>query len=264
MSARTEIFHPQQHAVRVPIWREARLLAEWLRLRISPVLAGQDVPRGNGAAVVTIPGFLCSDLYTGCLTNWLARIGYRAYPSGIERNNDCLETALRRVRATIATAAEETGGPVHLIGHSLGGILARIATIQQPALVASVITLASPFRGVRAHPYILWLGQRVQTRVQSEAAPHCFTGFCACPSVTALQASWPASVPTCAIYTKADGIVDWRACLNDDPAQNVEVSGTHVGLVFNVEAYRLIAAQLAQAQFVSEKLDFALPGTSLR
>lgn len=239
-------------------------MPEWLRLRAAPVFYGRGIPHGDGAAVVTIPGFMCSDLYTSCLTNWLQRIGYRAYASQIERNNECLETVLGRVLTTIEHAAVETGGKVHLIGHSLGGILARIATVQRPELVASVLTLGSPFRGVRAHPYILWLSRRVRTRVQTEAAPHCFTGFCPCPSVTALQSDWPDSVPTKAIYTKADGVVDWRACRTDDPACNVEVSGTHIGLVFNARVYRFIAEQLAQPQFISEMRDLGLAGNSLR
>jgi pimeloyl-ACP methyl ester carboxylesterase len=248
MSTFNELFHPHQQAVRIPLWREAGLLAELWQLRTSPVLAGQNIPRGNDAAVVTIPGFMCSDLYTNYLTNWLQRIGYRAFPSGLERNNDCLEKVLNRVLATLEHAAAETNGPVHLIGHSLGGVLARMATVQRPELIASVLTLASPFRGIRAHSYILWLGQRVRQRVQSEAAPHCFTGFCTCPAVATLQKDVPAAIPNCAVYTRTDGIVDWRACIHDDPRYNAEVSGTHVGLVFNPQVYRLIGQWLATSR----------------
>lgn len=230
--------------MRLPIWREARLVQEWLHLRFSPVLRGQGIPHGNGAAVVTIPGFMCSDLYTSCLTAWLQRIGYRAYPSGLVRNNDCLEKVLQRALRTVEQAATATNGKVHLIGHSLGGVLARLVAAQRPELIASVMTLASPFRGIRAHPYVLWLGRRVHRRLQSADAPHCFTGFCTCPAIAALQKALPATIRHCAVYTKADGIVDWRACLNDDPACNAEVSGTHVGLVFNAEVYRLIATHL--------------------
>ena len=238
-------FHRHQQSIWVPIWREAGLAREWLRLHRSPVFAGHGIPPGNGAAVVTIPGFLCSDLYTATLTKWLRRIGYRAYSSRLERNNDCIEKVLSRVLTTIATAASETGGPVHLIGHSLGGMLARMAAVQRREQVASVITLGSPFRGVRAHPYVLWLGHRVRRRVQVAVAPHCFTGYCHCPAVAALQQELPAGLENCAVYTKTDGIVDWRACLNNDPARDVEVTGTHVGLVFNVEVYQLIAERLA-------------------
>jgi hypothetical protein len=36
-------------------------------------------------------------------------------------------------------------------------------------------------------------------------------------------------------------------CVGDDPARNVEVAGTHVGLVANSAAYRAIAQHLAAA-----------------
>jgi hypothetical protein len=50
-----------------------------------------------------------------------------------------------------------------------------------------------------------------------------------------------------AIYSKCDGIVDWHNCINDDPAANFEVTGTHVGMVFNPLVYRIIANRLAWA-----------------
>jgi triacylglycerol lipase len=60
-----------------------------------------------------------------------------------------------------------------------------------------------------------------------------------------LQAAFPASVRQTAIYTKSDGVVDWRVCVTDNPADNFEVTGTHVGLAFNPSVYRLIAERLA-------------------
>jgi triacylglycerol lipase len=62
--------------------------------------------------------------------------------------------------------------------------------------------------------------------------------------VTAVQGSFPASVVQSAVYTKNDGVVDWRVCVTDDPTTNFEVSGTHVGLVFNASVYSLIAKRL--------------------
>ncbi|MBS1807136.1 MAG: alpha/beta fold hydrolase [Acidobacteria bacterium] len=247
MSLLTEPFQKHQQSVRIPLWREAALIREWVQLWAAPVFYGKGIPFGKAQAVITIPGFMCRDVYTNCLTKWLARIGYRAYPSGLERNNDCIERSLDRLLQTIETAATETNGKVHLIGHSLGGLLARIATARRPEFVASVITLGSPFRGIRAHSYVLWLSRRVRQRVQSADVPHCFTGYCDCASILALQKPWPQQVLNTAIYTRADGVVDWQMCVNEDPASNFEVSGTHVGLVFNPDVYRLIAGQLAQA-----------------
>jgi hypothetical protein len=58
---------------------------------------------------------------------------------------------------------------------------------------------------------------------------------------------FPASIPQIAVYTKSDGIVDWRYCLNGAPATDFEVSGTHIGLVVNPAVYRILAAHLAAA-----------------
>ncbi len=241
MSVFQSAFHPEQIAVKIPIWREILLLRELTKLRSDPVFRGMGIPHGDGSAVITIPGFLCSDNYTAYLTKWLNQIGYRAFPSGIEQNNDCIERALQRILTTIEIASAETGGKVHLIGHSLGGVLARIAATNHPEKIASIITLGSPFRGIRAHSLILRLSDKARRQIQSDQ-PHCFTGFCECPSVAALRNTLPPEVRHCAIYTKTDGIVDWNSCLGEE--MNHEVKGTHGGLVFNAEAYRLMAEWL--------------------
>jgi hypothetical protein len=50
-----------------------------------------------------------------------------------------------------------------------------------------------------------------------------------------------------AIYTKDDGLVDWRYCMTRNPEVDFEVSGTHIGLAFNSSVYALIAERLAMA-----------------
>ena len=131
-----------------------------------------------------------------------------------------------------------------MIGHSLGGMLSRVAAARRPDPIASIITLGSPFRGIRAHPLVMRATAAVRERLHRQGRrPDCYTGVCDCDSVSALGTRPP--VPQIAIYTKTDGIVDWRACVNEDPDTDFEVSGTHVGLVFNPAVYRLIAARLA-------------------
>jgi hypothetical protein len=89
----------------------------------------------------------------------------------------------------------------------------------------------------------------VRERIKSarnQTKPACYTGYCDCDAVSALQTPCAQPVPHTAVYTKTDGIVDWRVCVNEDPAMNYEVKGTHVGLVFNRSVYELIATRLAQ------------------
>jgi hypothetical protein len=51
-----------------------------------------------------------------------------------------------------------------------------------------------------------------------------------------------------AIYTRTDGIVDWRACVEAGGrrCENIEVLGTHSGLGFNIAALVAVADRLAQ------------------
>jgi len=240
-------FLKDQQSSERPLWREAFVGLDWLALRSSPVYYGFGVPRGDGSAVIVIPGFMGTDMYLQEIYYWLGRIGYRPYMSRIGWNAECVNTLVDRLSETIIRARAETGGNVHLIGHSLGGVIARSATAQWPDRVASVITLGSPFRGIRSHPLVLAAGERVRERIRRQnghTQPDCYTGYCGCEAVVAVQKGLPPSIPQSAIYTKSDGVVDWRVCVTDDPATNFEVSGTHVGLVFNASVYSLIAKRL--------------------
>lgn len=243
-------FAEKKHtSVNRPILREALTGLNWLELRASPVYYGWNVPRGDGAAVVVVPGFLGTDFYLTELYWWLWRIGYQPYLSNIGLNAHCLDKLAKRLRATIERAEAETRRPVHLIGHSLGGILARSAAVRQPEKVASVITLGSPFRGIRSHPLVMRISNEVRSRILRDGeneSPDCYTGFCPCETVKSSQIPLPETIFQTAVYTKTDGIVDWRMCLSEKKADNYEVSGTHTGMVFNSQIYRLIAKRLLQ------------------
>lgn len=250
MSVSNSMFQKERLPVERPIWREALVGLDWLALRTSPVYYGLGVPKGDQSAVIVVPGFLGTDHYLYEIYFWLRRIGYKPFMSRIGWNAECLDVLVERLSGTIKDAYDETGGRVHLIGHSLGGILSRSAAGLNPELVASVITLGSPFRGICSHPLVLETAERVRARIVSrsgrgDSQPHCYTGHCDCQAVCSLQFSFPQAIQETAIYTKTDGIVDWRVCVTENPGDNFEVTGTHVGLVFNPSVYHLIATRLA-------------------
>lgn len=239
-----------------PLWRELLAPFDWLALRTSRIWQGDGVPRGDGSAVVTLPGFLGSDFYLRHLATWIDRVGYRHVSSGIPRNADCPDHLQQRVFDVLERAAEETGRPVHLVGHSLGGVMALSTAVQRPSLVASVTTLGSPFRGVRSHPILLRLSELVRQTIVSQTArevpPECYTGRCTCPFFSALDRA--PRVPHLAVYTKQDGVVDWQFCFTGNAAQDREVSGTHSGLVFNPEVFTLLGDFLAEARTRQRKV----------
>ena len=236
----------------ISMWKEALFGAELLLLHASPAYYGLGVPRGDGSAVVVIPGFLGTDLYVSHLNSWLERIGYRSYASGIGLNAECPNLLIRyRLAATIDKAVQETGRKIHLIGHSLGGIIARSLAAQRPKDIASVISLGAPIRGTVMHPSVLNAAKLVRTQILNEhgegVLPECYTPRCTCNFLSSLRCTIPKAVAETAIYTRDDGIVDWRYCKTGNPDDDFEVPGTHVGLVFNPSVYTIIAERLAQS-----------------
>jgi pimeloyl-ACP methyl ester carboxylesterase len=234
-------------------WTEALFAAEILLLHATPVYYGFGVPRGDDSAVVIIPGFLGTDLYLMELHAWLARIGYRPYFSGIGINAECPNLLIQRhLSETIERALTETGRRIHLIGHSLGGVIARSVAGQRPRDVASVISLAAPIRGTVTGRTVLHATEAIRQRILKEhgrgVLPDCYTGHCTCNFIDSLKRAIPHSMIETAIYTRDDGIVDWRYCRTMNPEVDFEVPGTHIGMAFNPSAYAIVAERLAMAQ----------------
>lgn len=260
MATRTVLDDRFRSNAALPLWREALLGMDWLSLRLSPIFRGIGVPQGDGSAVIVVPGFLGSDQYLGDMHAWLSRVGYTPYLSGIGRNAECPDVLSNRLQETIERAHRETGAKVHLIGHSLGGVLARGAAVRWKRQIASVITMASPFRGVTVHPFVLQTTFIVRGRIRQrrngpKVMKECYTGDCTCEFLTALRSDFPPSIPKQAIYTKTDGVVDWRFCIDEEDT-DVEVRGTHVGLAFNPQVYQAIGNFLAETH-ASRKEDVA-------
>lgn len=243
---------------RLPIWREFGALREWLDLRRAPIYRGIGVPRGSGDTVILVPGFLGSERGLSDLRDWLTRIGYRVASSGIDRNVDCPDVTLARLLEATEAAASTADERVHMVGHSLGGTLARAAAIRRPDLIDQVITLGSPIREIVAHPLVTGIARFLQAYLPSpDDVPrrhddHFHSGDCACDTLDALSQPFPNDVARTAIYTRSDGILQWRTTLDHDPAVNMEVSGTHLGLVVNPQVYHALA-QLLSAEIQEEQ-----------
>jgi len=240
----------EEQPAQLPVWQEWVAGVELAFLQISPVYWGYGVPHGDGAAVVLVPGFLGTDLYLTQLAIWLKRIGYKAFYSGIPLNADCPNLLIRRnLHEAMKQARKASGGKIHLIGHSLGGSLARAAAAQMPEEVASVITLGAPLKGIGARASVMSAADVVRKQILERhgrgVLPNCYTSRCTCEFFESLRGEFPKEVRQTAIYTKTDGILDWRVCRTGNPKVDVEVSATHIGMVFSPLVYRVVAHRLA-------------------
>jgi len=233
-----------------PIWQEWIAGVELAFLQVSPIYWGYGIPHGDGSAVVLVPGFLGTDLYLTQFAVWLRRIGYKAFYSGIPLNADCPNLLIRRnLNDAIQQASESSQGKIHLIGHSLGGSLARAAAGQMPERIASVITLGAPIRGIAARASVMGAADLVRKQILERhgrnVLPDCYTTKCTCEFFESLKRDFPKGVRQTAIYTKLDGILDWNVCRTGDPDVDIEVSATHIGMVFSPLVYGIVARRLA-------------------
>jgi triacylglycerol lipase len=232
-----------------PLWRESRIGLEWAALRRSDVYRGAGVPAGEGRGVLLIPGFLAGDGSLGTLTQWLRAAGWRTKRAGIRANLACSEVACARLEERLETLAAQTGGRVTIIGQSRGGVFAKALGARRPDLVSGIVTLGSPVRSQLAiHPLVLAQVGVVAT-IGSGAVPglmswRCLKGECCAPFRAALAGRFPSDVGYVALYSRSDGIVDWRSCMDPDADARVEVQGSHCGMSLNPEVYRAIGRAL--------------------
>ena len=201
----------------------------------SPLLKKMPRARGNHSVMV-IPGFMGDDRGNGPFIRFLRDLGYITTGWGQGRNLGPASFDEENLRNALATLAVAADGKVSLVGHSLGGIYAREIARMEPDTIHQVITLGSPFgKGHRTASH----ASRMYQRLNPDSDPR--------DDDDAL--STPPPVPTTAIYTRADGVVNWRTSMQDGyhpNVHNIEVLGSHIGLNLNAAVWYWVAKKLAR------------------
>jgi pimeloyl-ACP methyl ester carboxylesterase len=197
-------------------------------------------PRGDGHPVLVLPGLLAEDASTATMRVYLRSLGYEVHGWRLGRNLGPTPAILDGMTARLEALHRASGRSVSLVGWSLGGIFARELARSRPALVRQVITLGSPFGlsnpgDSRADAAYRRLGM---LHVSPDSIPR------------HERLSRPIPVPTTAVYSRLDGVVPWRACINiaGRRSENVEVYSSHLGLGHNAAVLWVIADRLTQPE----------------
>jgi pimeloyl-ACP methyl ester carboxylesterase len=206
-------------------------------LLLSPLLLR--APKGDGHPVLALPGFLASDISMAPMRRYLKELGYDAQAWNMGRNFGGVASKRAALRDLVRRIHEETGRKVSVVGWSLGGVYARDLALQLPDMVRSVITLGSPFANdIRAtnatRLYEALSGEGVDDNPEIREA---------------IAGDLP--VPATSIFSRTDGIVNWRTSLLQPSAtaENIEVYfASHIGLGVNPAALWAVADRLAQAE----------------
>ena len=234
-----------------PLWRESRIGLEAAALRRSPVYDGLGVPAGDHRPVLLIPGFMAGDVSLGTLSGWLRRNGYCTHRAGIRANFDCSEEACARLEERLEQMAERHDERVVIIGQSRGGVFAKALGARRPDLVEGIVTLGSPIVSqLSVHPLVLAQVGLVSAlgtaRVPGLFSWSCLRGSCCERFRGALEGPFPDEVGYVAVYSKSDGIVNWRSCLDPAADELVEVSASHCGMSVNAQAFLAVADALGR------------------
>lgn len=234
---------------------ETRWLLELTRLLADPVFRGHGVPRGDRRPVLLMPGFMAGDETLALLGFWLHRLGYTPRVCGFVANLDCSDRAFDRVMQRVKRLHQRHGRRVALIGHSRGAHYARAAAVAAPALVSHAISLGADLQGMSGislpTEYAVRVARRGLRLTGRQRRPGCLTPGCSCAFTAAYQGRFPVdAVRLTSVYSRGDGVVAWERSIVPE-ADCVEVTGSHIGLIFNRKVYRVIARALAAPELLS-------------
>jgi pimeloyl-ACP methyl ester carboxylesterase len=192
-------------------------------------------PRGDPHPVVVLPGWLASDVSTRTIRGWLGRLGYPTVGWDLGRNRGPYPEVTDAVRTLVERLADQHGTAVSIVGQSLGGIYARRLAERSPHLVRQVISLGSPFAGV-------------PPRREAAAGGSMYQEYRKLRAVERVRPAKPLKVPSTSVYSRLDGVVDWRTCLQEEGpvSENVAVHASHLGMGLDPAVLWIVADRLAQ------------------
>ena len=209
----------------IPEFGAFMLFAPWLTT----------APRGTGRRVLVLPGFTAGDVSTAPLRLALRALGHRPSPWGLGLNVGPDDETVRQLLRLLERLYKQNGGPIDIVGWSLGGIMARLLALHHPDRVRQVISLGSPIRIEDPQANVSDAVRRLAqlSGLQRNRRGHDLTEV---------------PVPSTVIYSRQDGVVAAASCLQPvgPTAENIEVRGAHIGLGHNPSVIWAVADRLSQ------------------
>lgn len=229
---------------------ESRVALEMGGGKISKPALSRLLPAGDGHPVLVIPAFLAPNGLTAEMRDFLEGLGYDVRPWDVGINWGVRSDFLGALRQQFEAIYAETGKKISIIGWSLGGLYTRALANLYPEQTRQAITMGSPFYipDLEMHGINTVIGKMyhalnpIQDQIIDEA-----------------ETLWQPSpdVPCTSIFTKGDGIVQWRYCVDHDSptTQSLRIPGSHVGLTHNPLAWYLVGHRLAQTEDNWQRFD---------
>lgn len=193
--------------------------------------------RGDGHPVLVLPGLGATDRSTAAARAAWARQGYAVEGWDQGRHPIWTRAFVSQVEQHLLDVTARRGQPVSLVGVSAGGILARELARVHPDAVRQVITVVSPFRHRDGDDNRI---ARVLSVLRPSGAPDHYQAL---PREDDRE---PLGMPVTSIWSRSDGFVDWRSCVETPGprSENIEVRSSHLGAATNVGVVVAVAERL--------------------
>src|ERR687897_1916088 len=127
--------------------------------------------------------------------------------------------------------------------------MAKVLAGRRPDLVGGLVTLGSPHvNPLAVHPLVRMQVEAV-SRLGSLGAPglfkrSCIDGLCCASFWEDLAAPLAPEVGFVCVYSRSDGVVDWRSCLDPHASEHVEIDASHCGMAVSAPGWLAVAAAL--------------------
>ncbi|NKI31502.1 alpha/beta hydrolase [Muricauda sp. DJ-13] len=217
---------------------EGRSLVEWTSIYAFYPFIPKRI-KGDGRPVLLIPPYLGDDYSTSFVRRYLTSLGFKTYKwdQGV---NLIKSHYIPRLEEKLEDIFRTRGQKVNIVGWSGGGLFAKIMANRHPDMVEQIVTIGSPVWGV------------MDMKTPVNGVLEFFRGKSLKErNKRFLEELDPIpNVPITCIYTKTDGLLPWKHCMEAESFRkdiaNIEVYGSHSGLGANVSVL-LITANALQA-----------------
>jgi pimeloyl-ACP methyl ester carboxylesterase len=199
-------------------------------------------PEHARECVVLVHGFLANKFLLAVLARRLRRLGYLTDAWGYW-NMQCslLVHAERFAEELAALDADPRIGTIHLVGHSMGGIIGRAALeTYRPAKLGRFVMLAPPNHGsFVATAATSTFGRLLKPVAELSTQPESLVN----------RLPMPAGVEVGVIAAAYDALVTEESTHPDAPHAHVTLPTWHTGLLFRPETAELVDSFLATGKF---------------
>ncbi|AUC81185.1 alpha/beta fold hydrolase [Lacinutrix sp. Bg11-31] len=224
---------------------ESRSLLEWSSIYCLYPFIPKRID-GKGKPVLLIPPYLGDDSSTTFVRKYLKSLGFTTYKWELGFNM-VKSHYIPRLEEKLADIYQEHQEKVSIVGWSGGGIFAKIMANRHPDQVEQILTIGSPIWGVmdmKTPVYGLmefFRGKSLKERNERFLA----------------ELEPIPTIPVTCIYTKTDGLVPWKHCMEAETyrenIKNIEVFGSHSGMGANVSVL-LVTANMLSANLQGKKI----------